>query len=401
MNTRFFGMGAGLAFAATTTLGAATAHAQALPAGAVLNRISSAYRSIRSYKDTATLTRKIDDKDVTANVTLAVQRPNRYLLEVKGDKINTVVVSDGSTLIALRPDRKAYTKAKAPQLLMGSDILGNTEIPSPGSRLISLLLAGNLRNQDITLAKDFAGSTVTGPQGFGDKLAYVLSFRYNEDYDAKVYVTDGDYLIRRVSLVHDGKDEIVENHSDIELDKGIPAETFVRPLPEGANLVASLPALPKIEVASSGPKAKDFSAEALDGGTIHLSDFKGKVVVLDFWATWCGPCQRSMPHVEQVWREVKDKDVVVIGVCVWDDKDSYDKWMPENSSKYTFKFAFDSAGKDSSNSIASKLFGVKGIPATFVIDKEGHIAANIVGFKEGDTRIEEALKKLGVSTGLH
>ena len=74
--------------------------------------------------------------------------------------------------------------------------------------------------------------------------------------------------------------------------------------------------------------------------------------------------------------------------------------MPENSSKYTFKFAFDSAGKDSSNSIASKLFGVKGIPATFVIDKEGRIAANIVGFKEGDTRIEEALKKLGVSTGL-
>jgi len=146
---------------------------------------------------------------------------------------------------------------------------------------------------------------------------------------------------------------------------------------------------------AAGVPAPDFEAEAWGGGSLHLADFRGKVVILDFWATWCGPCQRSMPHIEKIYQSVKDKDIVVLGVCVWDDKEAYTKWVPEKKDVYHFKFAFDPAAK-SGKSIAGDKFNVSGIPTTYIIDKEGKVAASIVGYSDGDKRVEEALSKLGI-----
>ncbi|MCW3058919.1 MAG: Thiol-disulfide isomerase and thioredoxin, partial [Capsulimonas sp.] len=147
---------------------------------------------------------------------------------------------------------------------------------------------------------------------------------------------------------------------------------------------------------AAGSDAPDFSAVAADGRQVKLSDYKGKTVVLDFWATWCGPCQASMPHLESVYQQVKDQDVVVLGVCVWDQKDAYDKWVAKKAAQYTFLTAFDPAGHGD-NSIASKLYRVKGIPTQYIIDKDGKIAAGYSGYNKGETRLDQALAKLGVT----
>ena len=174
------------------------------------------------------------------------------------------------------------------------------------------------------------------------------------------------------------------------LNKPIPAAQLAWAPPAGAKPYSEPVLLP------IGSPAPDFAALAPDGKTVHLSDYKGKTVVLDFWATWCGPCQRSMPHLEKVYQQVKDKNVAVLGVCVWDEKALYDKWVTQNvGTKYNFPVAFDPAGRGK-NSIAGGLYKVTGIPTQYVIDKDGKVAATTVGYEDGDSRLEANLSKLGV-----
>jgi len=161
---------------------------------------------------------------------------------------------------------------------------------------------------------------------------------------------------------------------------------------------ATAPARP--ELLAAGTDTPAFTALAY--GTekpVSVADYKGKIVILDFWATWCPPCRASMPHLEKVYQGVKGQDVVVLAVCVSDTKDAYEKWIPENKSKYSFNFAFDPAGRDKTKSDEriGKKFNVSGIPTTYIIGKDGKIADAIVGYGgEDDTRIEKALEKLDV-----
>ena len=175
------------------------------------------------------------------------------------------------------------------------------------------------------------------------------------------------------------------------LNKPIPA-TRLAWVPPAGSKPFSEPMLLAI-----GTPAPDFAALTPDGKTVHLSDYKGKIVVLDFWATWCGPCQHSMPHLEKVYQQVKNKNVAVLGVCVWDEKPAYDKWVTTNiGTVYNFPVAFDPAGRAKGN-IAGGLYKVTGIPTQYIIDKNGNVAASTVGYSEGDTRLEANLNKLGVA----
>jgi peroxiredoxin len=211
-------------------------------------------------------------------------------------------------------------------------------------------------------------------------------------------------LWMQVDIMDNGKPDMVDARAPFRLgDKAYEAtisadgsKVTIKPTKKVVPELTAKAAPPK-PLLKSGSPAPDFVAEKWGGGDLKLSDYRGQVVVLDFWATWCGPCMASMPHIESVYKAVKDQNVVVLGICVWDEKKAYEEWMPKNKEKYSFQFAFDPGGRDNAKSIAVIKFNVSGIPTTYIIDRDGKVADAIVGYEEKDKRVEEALKKLGVA----
>jgi thiol-disulfide isomerase/thioredoxin len=200
--------------------------------------------------------------------------------------------------------------------------------------------------------------------------------------------TTGMPLRRAQASLSGGKEMIFQDLTFDEI-KLNPTLKIAWKAPAGSKEDVGFPFLP------TGTVAPNFALKTEDGKTVSLSDFKGKVVILDFWATWCGPCQRAMPHLQQIFQEVKDKDVVVLGVCVWDEKKAYDQWVQEKKGTYTFQTLFDPAGRGK-DSIAGKYFQVQAIPTQYVIGKDGKI---VRGYIPGYTKVDPltaALKTAGV-----
>jgi peroxiredoxin len=141
--------------------------------------------------------------------------------------------------------------------------------------------------------------------------------------------------------------------------------------------------------------APDFELKDADGRTVRLSDYRGKVVLLDFWATWCGPCKIEIPWFKEFQRKYKDRGLEIIGVSM--DEDGWEVVKPfvsELGINYRIVIGNDDT---------ARLFGgVDALPTTFVIDRDGKIAATHVGLaSKGDIEhgIQELLETKGRNAG--
>jgi thiol-disulfide isomerase/thioredoxin len=166
-----------------------------------------------------------------------------------------------------------------------------------------------------------------------------------------------------------------------------------------ASSVSSI-AVGQAPLLSAGAVAPDFVSRDAGGREVRLADFKGKVVVLDFWATWCGPCLQSLPHVQEVAQAQKGNGVVVLAVCTSDTRAKFDAWLKDNAAKYpdvVFTCELhDRGSKLADERAAPKLYHVEGLPTKFVIGKDGRIALTIVGLEADDVRLEAGLLRAGV-----
>ncbi len=121
-----------------------------------------------------------------------------------------------------------------------------------------------------------------------------------------------------------------------------------------------------------GKKAPDFKLDLLKGGQVQLSQLEGKnVVMLDFWATWCGPCRQVMPDLAAVSKEYKSKGVRYLAVNLREDKDKINDYL--KSSKLDIEVPLDKEGK------VADLYQVSGIPTMAIVDKKGIVRDVHVG----------------------
>ncbi|MEQ9620109.1 MAG: TlpA disulfide reductase family protein [Deltaproteobacteria bacterium] len=138
------------------------------------------------------------------------------------------------------------------------------------------------------------------------------------------------------------------------------------------------------------PAAKDFTLESVDGEKkVSLEDFRGKPAVINFWASWCGPCKEEMPLFEQTWKKYKDKDVVFVGIDVMDDRNNAEEFLKNEGITYTNLY-------DSSGEVSNK-YGVIALPATFFLDKKGNIVVKNYGpfiGEDGRKKFKSYLKEI-------
>ncbi len=136
----------------------------------------------------------------------------------------------------------------------------------------------------------------------------------------------------------------------------------------------------------TGQEAPEISLPNASGQVVKLSSFKGKVVLVDFWASWCYPCRVSIPTVNKLYSKYKDKGFEVLGVSIDSKKAEWLKAVKALRIKYT---QINDPGGWSSG--VASTYGVEAIPATFLVDKTGKIVAIDAEGSDLETKIQELL----------
>ena len=144
-----------------------------------------------------------------------------------------------------------------------------------------------------------------------------------------------------------------------------PARGEEKPPPDG----------PESAAQKSRQPAPDFSLETLQGQTVRLSSLKGKVVLLDFWATWCPPCVQEVPHFKELYGRYRESGFEILGISMDGGEEAQVRsFIRENDVRYPV------AAGDAR--LAQAYGGIRGLPTSFLIDKRGRIAKKFIGYQD-------------------
>ena len=124
------------------------------------------------------------------------------------------------------------------------------------------------------------------------------------------------------------------------------------------------------------PLARDFTLPDLDGNALKLSDFKGYIVIVNFWATWCPPCRAEIPSMQRAWKILKQHNVVMLAVHVGGNEDKIWSFLTD--------FGVDFPVLIDADSKVSRSWPMMGLPTTFIIDPQGRTALRAIGGREWD-----------------
>jgi thiol-disulfide isomerase/thioredoxin len=125
-----------------------------------------------------------------------------------------------------------------------------------------------------------------------------------------------------------------------------------------------------------GAAAPVFQLDSASGKPVSLADYKGQVVMLNFWASWCGPCRKEMPILEQLHKQYRNKGFTLVGVNVEPNSNDAQNWL--KATPVTFPILYDR------ESTVSKLYQVEGMPNTVIVDRKGRVRFIHRGYKPGE-----------------
>ncbi|MCD6310721.1 MAG: TlpA family protein disulfide reductase [Candidatus Eremiobacteraeota bacterium] len=155
----------------------------------------------------------------------------------------------------------------------------------------------------------------------------------------------------------------------------------------GCHTISPVPDVASISSSGEGILAPDFTLPDLSGNEVTLSSLRGKVVLLDFWATWCSPCLFAMPGLQKLHDKYEDKGLKVMSINLGESGAKVKKFIKENGLTYTI--LLDKSGN------TGRIYNVRGIPTMILIDKNGIIQMKQVGYSRWqEEKIVEKIKEL-------
>ncbi len=254
-----------------------------------------------------------------------------------------------------------------PQGLAAAEGGASTELKDLVSKIKTKLQAG--KNTEAEMApelKEFDALLAKHKDEKTDDVAQILFMK------AQLYLEVFDNTEKGVTLVQQIKQDFPETRVGKQADDILDS---IKKQEESKKIQRTL---------VKGAKFPDFEEKDLAGKPLSIAGYKGKVVLIDFWATWCGPCVHELPNVIKAYEKHHEKGFEIIGISLDQDEDKLKSFTSEK--KMTWSQFFD--GKGWGNKLAVK-YGIQSIPATFLVDGEG----KIIGRDLRGEALEEAVAK--------
>jgi peroxiredoxin/outer membrane lipoprotein-sorting protein len=363
----------------------------------ILDDVARTYRSLTSYHFEGTIgvdmTKQGAHQAFQFPVVLAAVKPGRMRTEMQNPSMGMIMVTDGKTLTTYSQQAHQYQRRPAPKLPAGADTA--EAMAGPGSPLgryfaitRSLKSSRWLREQTLDLGGRHWTCDVV-------EVEYEQPAGTHAEYSPTTFWIDRarSVVLRESTQVHvdasaqGGAMELAQTTTYViaRINEKVPDSLFTFRAPAGAQEVTKFKGEETADL--SGRKAEDFTLGDLAGKTLQLSSLKGKVVLLDFWATWCGPCRIEMPNIQKLHREFKAKGLVVLGINQGEDAAKVKPFLKKYD--YDFRILLDR------QQTVGRLYQVTGIPTLLIIYRTGTISAHFVGLRDENT-LREALAKAGV-----
>ncbi len=373
-------------------------------AESLLQGVTAAYRGFSSYdiEGHSYMVMSLAGVEQRADVPfrLAGAKPARVRSEIMNPSMSYVNISDGSKTWIYLPQLQQYTETDAAPLTsaggsageIGNAMAAGTPIQRYLSARQGLLAARVLGEAAVEVGGNSVNCAVVEAQyATPDSARLELS-------PNRFWIDRARRLVLRDSLqvkVAGGPNGVpvtmstVTTFSKLDIGQALPDTIFTFHPPAGAVKVDQFTQPGVAEPVSPlvGKPAEDFTLSDLSGRKQRLSALKGKVVLLDFWATWCGPCRRELPTIVKLHKELAPKGLAVVAVNVGEPDVTVDRFLKRN--QITLPVWLDLTAEVSSK------YGASSIPTLVVIDRKGNVTAHKIGMRD-----EATLRALVAEAGL-
>ena len=400
-----------LTYAALTSIGTASVFAQNMAAGTslsgleLLQRVATQYADAKSY-DIESVEERTSSNDLSHDwqktiLTAALAPGGRFHYEGHSSSGSAMKVADGKMVWIYRVDEHRYT-VKPSSAVSQQTMIGMSEFAMSSAENLRSNLAGLARG--LKSADRFPDATI---KVNGNKIqCFVVHFQSSDErrasagysFDKTVWIDKAHLtLIKMTEHAHTYlmsgasriplEEQITTLFTKAELN-GWPNESlFAFIPPSDAKLMQDFPDPTKDYggVNLIGRQAPSLKLTSANGKTVTLDSFRGRPVILDFWATWCGPCVDALPRLAQIDKEARNKGLVVLSIDQDEEADTATNFMTKKG--YTWSNYHDGDGE------IEKLVGSTAIPRTMLIDAQGKIVYDAVGLDEDALRTE--ITKLG------